>query len=109
MDVDSSNTVGFHEFVAAAVLRRVDIDDRALHAAFDAIDSEGLGYITPESVRATVGIDANKYGDDGDIDRFLEMADSDGDGKVDYAEFLDYVKRARLDGLGAAAKKLDAV
>ena len=109
VDVDSSNTVGFHEFVAAAVLRRVDIDDRALHAAFDAIDSEGLGYITPESVRATVGIDANKYGDDGDIDRFLEMADSDGDGKVDYAEFLDYVKRARLDGLGAAAKKLDAV
>ena len=109
VDVDSSNTVGFHEFVAAAVLRRVEIDDRALHAAFDAIDSEGLGYITPESVRATVGIDANKYGDDGDIDRFLEMADSDGDGKVDYAEFLDYVKRARLDGLGAAAKKLDAV
>ena len=39
----------------------------------------------------------------------LDMADSDGDGKVDYAEFLDYVKRARLDGLGAAAKKLDAV
>ncbi|KAH8071756.1 serine/threonine kinase [Aureococcus anophagefferens] len=107
VDVDSSNTVGFHEFVAAAVLRRVDIDDRALHAAFDAIDSEGLGYITPESVRATVGIDANKYGDDGDIDRFLEMADSDGDGKVDYAG-SSTTSSARLDG-PRGAKKLDAV
>ena len=105
VDVDGSHTVGFHEFVAAAVVRRIDIDDQALHAAFDAIDSEGLGYITPESVRATVGIDAAHYGDDGDIDRALSLADSDGDGKVDYAEFLDFVKKARLD---SALAKVEA-
>ena len=54
-DVDATQTLSFHEFVAAALVRRVELDDKMLHVAFEAIDSEGLGYITREAVVATMG------------------------------------------------------
>ena len=96
VDVDARREISFHEFVAAALTRRVDLDDRALQVAFEAIDSEGLGYITPEAARATMGLDAASYGSVDDISRALALADADGDGRVDYAEFLDYVREQRL-------------
>ena len=95
-DVDASEAIGFHEFCAAALARRVDLDDAALRAAFDAIDSEGLGYLSPEAVRATIGLD---HGAAEGVGAALEHADADGDGRVDYGEFLDHVRSARLAAL----------
>jgi len=90
-DIDKTRSISYREFVAAALSRRVDIDDQALHAAFSAIDSEGLGYITKESCVATIGA-SRGLADEAAIDEALREADSDGDGKIDVNEFLDFLK-----------------
>ena len=105
-DVDKNGSIGFHEFTAAALLRRVELDDVSLHATFDAIDSEGLGYLTRESVLATVGVDTLTGGEhDIDLEQALLLADGDGDGKIDYAEFLAFVKIERLNKLNTPLQR----
>ncbi|KAJ8599841.1 hypothetical protein CTAYLR_005615 [Chrysophaeum taylorii] len=103
VNVDGTNRIGYREFAAAALSRRVDLDDQALHAAFDAIDSEGLGYITPQAVKATIGVDNLGDADLADIEQALRAADSDGDGRVDIVDFLDYIKSARIRKLQISA------
>ena len=73
-DVDATQTLSFHEFVAAALVRRVELDDKMLHVAFEAIDSEGLGYITREAVGATMGRDAKRYGSTAELEAALAPA-----------------------------------
>jgi len=94
-DVDKTRSISYREFVAAALSRRVDLDDQALHAAFSAIDSEGLGYITKESCIATIGASSGLAGEQA-LTEALADADADKDGKIDINEFLDFLKNARL-------------
>lgn len=100
-DVDGSRRIGYREFAAAALYRRIEIDDDALHAAFDAIDSEGLGFINKEMVLATIGVDNLGGTHQSDIESAIQSADADGDGKIDIAEFLDYVKTVRLNSFSS--------
>eukprot|EP00633_Aureoumbra_lagunensis_P000776 CAMPEP_0197294366 /NCGR_PEP_ID=MMETSP0890-20130614/32193_1 /TAXON_ID=44058 ORGANISM="Aureoumbra lagunensis, Strain CCMP1510" /NCGR_SAMPLE_ID=MMETSP0890 /ASSEMBLY_ACC=CAM_ASM_000533 /LENGTH=911 /DNA_ID=CAMNT_0042769739 /DNA_START=31 /DNA_END=2766 /DNA_ORIENTATION=- len=99
VDVNKTRAISYREFVAAALYRRVDLDDKSLHAAFAAIDSEGLGYISREAVVATVGASDLGNSATADIQAALEEADTSGDGRVDIGEFLDYFKSARLRAL----------
>lgn len=101
-DVDATQTLSFHEFMAAALVRRVELDDKMLHVAFEAIDSEGLGYITREAVIATMGRDAKRYGSSAEVDAALAHAGVGG--RVDYNEFLDYIHAERLSGIGMHAR-----
>lgn len=110
-NIDGTKRISYREFAAAALSRRVELDDQSFHAAFDAIDSEGLGYISKFSILAHIGVDRLGGAAESDIvlsgvlrlirdadvtfssqERALEAADTDGDGRVDIAEFLDYVK-----------------
>ena len=102
-DVDATQTLSFHEFVAAALVRRVELDDKMLHVAFEAIDSEGLGYITREAVVATMGRDAKRYGSTAEVDAALAHAGVGG--RVDYNEFLDYIHEQRLSGIGSVSSE----
>ena len=76
----------------------MELDDKMLHVAFEAIDSEGLGYITREAVVATMGRDAKRYGSTAEVDAALAHAGVGG--RVDYNEFLDYIHEQRLSGIG---------
>jgi Ca2+-binding EF-hand superfamily protein len=101
-DVDATQTSSFHEFVAAALVRQVELDDKMLHVAFEAIDSKGLGYITREAVIAMMGRDAKRYGSSAEVDAALAHAGVGG--RVDYNEFLDYIHAERLSGIGMHAR-----
>ena len=74
-----------------------------LHVAFEAIDSEGLGYITREAVVATMGRDAKGYGSTAEVDAALAHAGVGG--RVDYNEFLDYIHEQRLSGIGSVSSE----
>jgi len=43
-----------------------------------------------------MGLDAASYGSVDDLAGALALADADGDGRVDYAELLDYVREQRM-------------
>ena len=71
------------EFLAVVTWQRIHLADEKLHEIFDTLDTEGLGYLTAETIQAAVGVD---FGPE-QIAQMIAEADADHDGRVDYAEF----------------------
>ena len=88
-DYDDDTEIHYHEFVAAAMCKRVSIDEERLHVAFENLDVEGTGYLDYEGIKHAVG---NGIPDE-DIHDMLTQIDEDGDGKIDYKEFMHFWKR----------------
>ena len=62
--------------------QRIHLADEKLHEIFDTLDTEGLGYLTAETIQAAVGVD---FGPE-QIAQMIAEADTDHDGRVDYAD-----------------------
>ncbi len=58
--------------------------DRHLADAFDRLDADQKGYISKEDLRNILGPSSNHD----EVQRMFEEADHDGDGEVNYEEFL---------------------
>lgn len=71
------------QFLAVVTWQRIHLADEKLHEIFDTLDTEGLGYLTAETIQAAVGVD---FGPE-QIAQMIAEADADHDGRVDYAEF----------------------
>ena len=55
--------------------------------AFKAFDLNGDGFITPEELKTVLNKQNASLNDD-QVNAFLKAADTNGDGKIDYPEFL---------------------
>lgn len=91
-DVDDDLEINYSEFIAAAMCKRIEIDDERIMVAFEAVDEEGTGYLNGEAIKRIMGSDAS----DVEIKCVMDEIDSDGDGKIDYAEFCKYWKKLQL-------------
>ena len=63
--------------------QRLHLDDERLHAIFDKLDPDRHGYLTADTIQAVVGVDFSAE----QVRQMMAEADSDCDGRVDYAEF----------------------
>lgn len=88
--IDTSHTDEIHysEFLAAMVASRVHLHDDLLKATFRRFDTDMNGFIEIKDLREVLG-DAFEGAEVADL---IKEADVNGDGKISYAEFIEFAK-----------------
>lgn len=100
--------VNYSQFLGATISRRQYLQEEAVKAAFNCFDIDGDGHITKEELATVLGVhDASGSkvsGISGDlkaaigfdaseVDRILQEVDQDGDGEIDFKEFMDMMAK----------------
>ncbi|KAL4797618.1 hypothetical protein BDV19DRAFT_358393 [Aspergillus venezuelensis] len=88
LDVDRTGTIDFEEFLILMSRKVRDADPEAeLRSAFAVFDQDGSGTISADELRRVL----TSIGDnvsDADVEEMLKLADVNGDGTIDYEEFV---------------------
>ncbi|KAL4966327.1 uncharacterized protein BDV14DRAFT_171428 [Aspergillus stella-maris] len=88
LDVDRTGTIDFEEFLILMSRKVRDADPEAeLRSAFAVFDQDGSGTISSDELRRVL----TSIGDnvsDADVEEMLKLADVNGDGSIDYEEFV---------------------
>lgn len=101
--------VNYTQFLGATISRRQYLQEEAVKAAFNCFDIDGDGHITKEELATVLGVhDSSGSKANGDIsgdlkaaigfdasevDRILLEVDQDGDGEIDFKEFMDMMAK----------------
>lgn len=87
VDTNGDMCIGFDEFVDLIERRMLEEN---LRRAFRVFDKENNGYITEAEVRSALARMGEKISEE-EIQEMLREADADGDGTIEYAEFVKMV------------------
>ncbi|XP_022980271.1 calcium-dependent protein kinase 1-like [Cucurbita maxima] len=90
-DVDGNGTIDYIEFITATMhMNRVDREDH-LFKAFEYFDEDKSGYITMEELESAL----KKYnmGDEKTIKEIIAEVDTDNDGRINYDEFVEMMRK----------------
>ncbi|CAD5113613.1 DgyrCDS2773 [Dimorphilus gyrociliatus] len=106
VDVDGSGTIDFQEFVVM-MARQQCMGREELEQAFRIFDANGDGYIDSAELRHLLTNVGEKLSDE-DVDEMIAEVDVDGDGKVNWKEFVQMMSQMMgmdnpLEGDDAAA------
>ncbi|MCQ2820877.1 MAG: protein kinase [archaeon] len=87
-DTNKDGVIEYTEFIAAALDIKKDIRDVYLSEAFNSFDTDGSGKISKEELMKILQVE------EGDsqtecVKKIIERVDKNGDGEIDYEEFLD--------------------
>jgi calcium-dependent protein kinase len=79
----------FSEFLGATLDRSVRLDENLCRAAFNMFDKDGSGKISTEEL-----LDGSIFGDlsEEEVAQMVEELDVNGDGEIDFAEFMEAVE-----------------
>lgn len=100
--VSRSSEITYTEFVAATVWPRIILDEGALKRVFNSLDACRDGRLNVASIKSLVGIDYNED----EVLQLIIKADADGDGYLDYNDFLTAFK-SNIDVSPASGDALD--
>ncbi|CAM5083765.1 unnamed protein product [Natator depressus] len=88
LDTDGSGTVDFPEFLSLMARKMRDMDsEEAIREAFRVFDEDGIGYISAVELRHVMTNLGEKLTDE-EVDEMIKEADADGNGQVNYEEFV---------------------
>lgn len=93
LDTDHDNTICYSEFLAAVLQTRVRMHEDLLRKTFARFDQDGSGIITVDDLRKVLG---DTFGDVA-LKELIAEADADGNGSIDYEEFLQYLQKSGMD------------
>jgi len=82
----SDKLIYYTDFLAALLDSQDYIDEEKLADAFDALDWDDTGFISIANLRHFLDVGSN---DDKKLQEMLEQGDSDGDGLLTFADFLN--------------------
>lgn len=91
IDADGNGEIDFPEFLTM-MLRKMNEGnpEKELMDVFMVFDRDGSGTISPDELRTAMRVIGEKLTDD-EIEDAIRLADSGGDGEVDYDEFIQFV------------------
>eukprot|EP00435_Cladocopium_sp_Y103_P018694 s3480_g4.t1 len=95
LDTDNDDEIEYSEFLAAALIGRVQVHEDLLRKTFGRFDKSESGSITAENLRCVLG---EHFGAK-EMEDMIREADKSGHGQIDYDEFLAYFYRSDTDGL----------
>lgn len=94
-DTDGSGEINYTEFIAATVDAAVYMRDDYLRTAFNMFDKDNSGKIDNEEVIALLsGEDLGAFVSKDAINNAMKEIDGNGDGEIDFDEFMLMMKAA---------------
>ena len=88
VDADGNSTIDFHEFISLMTGNKNTNDsERELQEAFRVYDRDGSGFISASELRHVMA-DSGVRLSVKELDNMLREADIDGDGQINYEEFV---------------------
>jgi len=97
VDADGNGTIDFPEFLTLMARKMKDTDsEEEILEAFKVFDKDGNGFISAAELRHVMTNLGEKLTDE-EVDEMIREADIDGDGQINYEEFVKMMmaKRAR--------------
>jgi len=93
VDIDKNGKIEFEEFLEmmASGVTSVTTMEGPLLQAFKQFDKDGNGFIDASELKKTMRELGQNLTDD-EIESMMKEADTNGDGKIDYQEFLKMMK-----------------
>jgi len=93
MDSDGSGTIDYTEFLAATLDKKQYEQENICWAAFQVFDADGSGSISKAELEQVLasGQLAEVMGSQA-VNRVLKECDSDGDGQIDFGEFMKMMR-----------------
>mmetsp|Transcript_66089 Transcript_66089/g.125059 ORF Transcript_66089/g.125059 Transcript_66089/m.125059 type:complete len:530 (-) Transcript_66089:177-1766(-) len=88
LDTSHDSEVHYADFLAAMLTSRIQLHDKLLKQTFRRFDTDNTGYITSEDLKKILGDSI----DGAEADQLVAEVDTSHDGKIDYQEFIHYVK-----------------
>ena len=93
-DTDGSGEINYTEFIAATIDQTIFLREDYLRTAFDMFDKDGSGRIDNDEVIALLAGDDLKHLISKDsIKQAMSEIDENGDGEIDFAEFMEMMKK----------------
>ncbi|GAB2210464.1 hypothetical protein Droror1_Dr00015730 [Drosera rotundifolia] len=90
-DVDKSGMIDYIEFITATMHRhRLEKEDN-LFKAFQFFDKDNSGYITRDKLKQAMT--QYQMGDEATTDEIINDVDADKDGRINYQEFVDMMRK----------------
>jgi calmodulin len=88
VDLDGNGTIDFKEFLGLMVRKMKDCDtEEELLEAFKVFDRDGNGFITSNELRHVMSNLGESMTPE-EVDEMIKEADLDGDGQINYEEFV---------------------
>ncbi|XP_008791135.1 calmodulin-like protein 8 [Phoenix dactylifera] len=92
IDADGNGTIEFGEFLSLMARKMKETDaEEELKEAFKVFDKDQNGYISASELK-NVMINLGEKLTDEEVDQMIKEADVDGDGQVNYEEFVRMMK-----------------
>lgn len=98
MDTDGSGVVDYTEFIAAALDKRSYLSEQACWTAFKVFDLDGDGRISLDELRQVLERDG--VNEEHDARKLLQSVDNDGNGMIDFEEFMDMMRGGKSTSNG---------
>lgn len=88
IDADGNGTIDFPEFLTMMARKMKDTDsEEEILEAFKVFDKDGNGFISAAELRHIMTNLGEKLTDE-EVDEMIREADIDGDGQINYEEFV---------------------
>ena len=107
MDLDGDGTINYHEFVTATLNQAQLEKDDNMRKAFRYFDKDGNGSISLDELKEA----AKEFSmSESDMEEVLKEVDTNGDGSIDYEEFLHMMTQLNeRAGVPTPRRKIEAV